>query len=79
MHQNGVILVLMTTKAAHEARTRLERFTLRLPAEMVKAIDAECSRRPGNVSRNTWITEAVQERLVRNGAVNQSTGAGENT
>lgn len=50
---------------------------MRLPAEMVEAIDAECSRRAGNVSRNTWITEAVQEKLARNGAAGQSTSAGE--
>ncbi|EPV8552103.1 ribbon-helix-helix domain-containing protein [Pseudomonas aeruginosa] len=68
----------MTTKAAHkDSRARLERFTVRLPAEMVEAIDAECSRRAGNVSRNTWITEAVQEKLARNGAAGQSTSAGE--
>lgn len=34
-------------------------------------------RRAGNVSRNTWITEAVQEKLARNGAAGQSTSAGE--
>jgi len=50
---------------------------MRLPAEMVEAIDAECSRRAGNVSRNTWITEAVQEKLARNGVAGQSTSAGE--
>ena len=78
MHQSGAILAPMTTKAAHkDSRARLERFTVRLPAEMVEAIDAECSHRAGNVSRNTWITEAVQEKLARNRAPSRSTGAGE--
>lgn len=49
---------------------------MRLPAEVVEAIDAECSRRAGNISRNTWITEAVQEKLARNGAAGQLTSAG---
>lgn len=43
----------------------LERINLRLSPEVLEAIDAECSRRAGNVSRNTWITEAVTERLLR--------------
>lgn len=43
----------------------LERINLRLDPEMLVAIDAERSRRAGNVSRNTWITEAVAERLER--------------
>ena len=68
----------MTTKAARkDSRAHLERFTVRLPAEMVEAIDAACSQRAGTISRNTWITEAVQEKLTRNGAASQQTGAGE--
>lgn len=43
----------------------LERINLRLSPEVLEAIDAECSRRAGSVSRNTWITEAVAERLAR--------------
>jgi len=50
---------------------------MRLPAEVVEAIDAECSRRAGNISRNTWITEAVQEKLARSRALRQSTSAGD--
>jgi len=70
-------MVLMTKAAQKDSRAHLERFTVRLPAEMVEAIDAECSRRAGNVSRNTWIAEAVQEKLTRNGAAHQQTDAGE--
>lgn len=54
-----------------------ERFTLRLAPELLKAIDAECSRRAGNVSRNTWITEAVTERLVRLSPTSHPKGAEE--
>ena len=41
----------------------LDRINLRLEAETVAAIDEVCAARPGNVSRNTWIAEAVQEKL----------------
>jgi hypothetical protein len=32
---------------------------------MFEAIDDVRSSRPGNVSRNTWIAEAIEEKLVR--------------
>ncbi|WP_261505410.1 hypothetical protein [Burkholderia multivorans] len=66
-------------KAAHKdsRSSALERINLRLAPEVLKAIDAECLRRAGNVSRNTWITEAVTEKLARHGAVVRSTDAGE--
>lgn len=70
-------MVLMMKAASKESRAHQERFTVRLPAEMVEAIDAECSRRAGNVSRNTWLTEAVQEKLTRNGAAGRPIGAEE--
>ena len=43
----------------------LDRINLRLPAETFGAIDASRLARAGNVSRNTWITEAVEEKLAR--------------
>jgi hypothetical protein len=43
----------------------LDRINLRLSAEMFRAIDAARSRRAGNVSRNTWIAEAIEEKLAR--------------
>ncbi|UNY41822.1 hypothetical protein CPT_Menos_048 [Burkholderia phage Menos] len=49
---------------------------MRLPDDMLAAIDAECSRRVGNVSRNTWILEAVQEKLSRaNGGADKQSDA----
>jgi metal-responsive CopG/Arc/MetJ family transcriptional regulator len=41
------------------------RQSLRLPAEVWTAIDAARSKRAGNVSRNTWITEAILEKITR--------------
>jgi hypothetical protein len=38
---------------------------LRLEAKIWAAIDRACQRRPGSISRNTWITEAVLEKLAR--------------
>jgi hypothetical protein len=43
---------------------------LRTPAEVLQAIDANRTRRPGTVSRNTWITEAIHEKLLREGVSN---------
>ncbi|MGA3705787.1 ribbon-helix-helix domain-containing protein [Ralstonia nicotianae] len=55
-------------KAAKDPNAKTERITVRLPDDMLAEIDAECSRRIGNVSRNTWILEAVQEKLSRAGS-----------
>ena len=46
----------------------LDRINLRLPPETFEAIDATRAVRPGNISRNTWITEAVEEKLARDRA-----------
>lgn len=54
-----------TPKAA--AVRALDRLNLRLPQETVEAIDSARARRIGNVSRNTWITEAIEEKLNREG------------
>ena len=43
----------------------LDRINLRLAADTFAEIDAACAARPGSVSRNTWIAEAVQEKLAR--------------
>jgi len=54
----------------HSPRTdsvprHLDRFSLRLDPDTFAAIDAARARRSGNISRNTWITEAVLEKLAR--------------
>jgi hypothetical protein len=43
----------------------LDRINLRLSGETFEAIDSARTARPGNISRNTWITEAVEEKLAR--------------
>ena len=45
----------------------LDRINLRLSPETFEEIDRARAARPGHVSRNTWVTEAVQEKLVREG------------
>jgi metal-responsive CopG/Arc/MetJ family transcriptional regulator len=41
------------------------RQSLRLEQYLWKAIDEMCKQRPGKISRNTWITEAITEKLER--------------
>lgn len=43
----------------------LDRINLRLPNATFEAIDLARATRPGQVSRNTWITEAIEEKLAR--------------
>lgn len=49
------------------ARTSSDRScaTLRLDQGIGARIDRARIRRPGNISRNTWITEAILEKLER--------------
>ena len=42
-----------------------ERINLRLSSGLFSAIDEARTCRPGSISRNTWITEAIQEKLAR--------------
>ncbi len=49
------------------------RQSVRLDKQLWDGIDRACSERPGSVSRNTWITEAILEKLHRD-ADNASTG-----
>lgn len=43
----------------------LDRINLRLSSEMFQDIDVARSKRAGNVSRNTWIAEAIKEKIAR--------------
>jgi len=43
----------------------LDRINLRLSQEMLHLIDTARSKRAGKVSRNTWIAEAIDEKLAR--------------
>jgi hypothetical protein len=66
LSNDGAILAPMGPAATQP----LDRINLRLPAEVYRAIDANRTRRPGTVSRNTWITEAIHEKLLREGVSN---------
>lgn len=46
------------------------RTNLRLGHEALAAIDFARLKRPGKVSRNTWINEAIEEKLTREGVAN---------
>ena len=52
---------------ASQEKERVEepevRFTLRVPASLVKAIDSARKPRAGNISRNQWILETVSRAL----------------
>lgn len=41
----------------------ITRFTIRIPEETVKKIDKKRKKSIGNISRNTWILEAISQRL----------------
>jgi hypothetical protein len=41
------------------------KLNLRLAPEELKAVDDLCRSRAGHCSRNTWIAEAVAEKLAR--------------
>ena len=44
------------------------RQSLRLDPQLWAAIDVSRRGRPGNISRNTWITEAILEKVTRDEA-----------
>lgn len=43
----------------------MDRINLRLPPETFRAIDDRREQRAGRVSRNTWIAEAITEKLAK--------------
>ncbi len=70
----GAILAPILTMSRERQFESRPRNNLRLEAELWKAIDAARRQRPGSVSRNTWITEAVLEKLKRDGIDTPKTG-----
>ena len=61
-------------KTTEEARTNAEiseddliRFTLRMPKPLVRMIDGHRKTKVGNISRNTWVLEAIAKRLQQDG------------
>jgi predicted HicB family RNase H-like nuclease len=57
--------------------TTLDRINLRLSSETFRAIDDARGHRAGNVSRNTWIAEAIEEKLTREAGVVSTSMAGQ--
>ena len=47
------------------SNNNIKRRNLRLSTELCDAVDNACLKRTGKVSFNTWILEAIQEKLVR--------------
>ncbi|MDR2129481.1 MAG: hypothetical protein LBP52_10525 [Burkholderiaceae bacterium] len=76
LSHDGATMVPMKADRKDSRSSALERINLRLFPKVLEAIDAECSRRAGSVSRNTWITEAVTERLARLASSSCPQGAG---
>lgn len=56
--------VMPTDSIAATART-LDRLNHRLSTEIFDDIDVARAARAGNISRNTWISEAIKEKLFR--------------
>ncbi len=52
-------------KTSPQIIEQLVRQNLRLKAEIWDSIDSACNTRIGSISRNTWITEAILEKLER--------------
>lgn len=65
MRQNGAMMAPMNLLPKVSAARALDRLNVRLPQDILEAIDAVRARRAGNISRNTWITEAIREKLNR--------------
>jgi metal-responsive CopG/Arc/MetJ family transcriptional regulator len=40
-----------------------ERFNMRLPKPVLRAVDEARLKRPGSISRNSWIAEAISDKL----------------
>ena len=65
VRQNGAIMAPMNLLPKVSGSRALERLNVRLPQDILEAIDAARAGRAGNISRNTWITEAIREKLER--------------
>lgn len=64
-HVGARLGIMMNNAPKRDDRARQ---SLRLDAEMWNEIDRARATRMGNISRNTWIAEAVREKLQREAA-----------
>jgi predicted DNA binding CopG/RHH family protein len=58
----------MSSPSKANAIRELDRINLRLSSETFEAIDRSRTARTGRLSRNTWIAEAIEEKLLQDGA-----------
>ena len=55
-----------TSSDSQEENQEKERiFNLRVPESFVEQVDALRKRRTGKISRNTWILEAIADKIAR--------------
>ena len=55
-----------SSAASQEENQEKERiFNLRVPESLVAKVDALRKRRTGKISRNTWILEAIEDKIKR--------------
>jgi len=55
-----------SSAASQEEPTEKERiFNLRVPESLVEQVDTLRKRRTGRISRNTWILEAIADKIER--------------
>ena len=64
---------MVVSNRRHDDRSRQN---LRIPAEVLARIDALRKCYPGKKSRNTWITEAIMEKLARSTSKYESDNMG---
>lgn len=57
----------MNPQRQNRADHRFERCNLRLPEHVMHVIDEARRNRPGFVSRNSWIAEAIRDKLKKEG------------
>lgn len=61
--KSGATLTSMNNSA--KIQKKRDRTSLRLDAELITLVDKARGGRAGIISRNTWIAEAIQEKLER--------------
>ena len=55
-----------TSSASQEGNQEKERiFNMRVPESLIAKVDALRKRRTGKISRNTWILEAIEDKVER--------------
>jgi predicted HicB family RNase H-like nuclease len=55
-----------TSSASQEENQERERiFNMRVPESLIAKVDALRKRRTGKISRNTWILEAIEDKVER--------------